>query len=87
MSSADSRRRISVLPPNLPPRGLSREEAGAYVGVSASLFDRLVKDGIMPKPVHVYGRRVWDRAQLDLAFSALSDLSIVADDPWGSASP
>lgn len=79
--------RSSVLPANLPPRGLSREEAAAYVGISPSLFDRLVKEGVLPKPVHLGGRIVWDRTRLDLAFGALSDLSTAADDPWASASP
>jgi hypothetical protein len=38
----------NVLPPSLPPRGLSRAEAAAYVGVSTSLFDIMVADGRMP---------------------------------------
>lgn len=61
----------NVLPQSLPPRGLSREEAAAYIGVSASLFDMLVKDGRMPVPKRINARTVWDRVQLDAAFSAL----------------
>src|SRR5690242_17745827 len=41
--------RDQVLPASLPPRGLSRVQAAAYVGVSPVLFDELVKDGRMPK--------------------------------------
>ena len=33
-----------------PRRGLSREEAALYVGISASKFDMLVVDGRMPRP-------------------------------------
>ncbi|RWM28614.1 hypothetical protein [Mesorhizobium sp.] len=63
--------KISALPPSLPPRGLSRVEAAAYIGVSASLFDEMVKDGRMPKPKRVNSRTIWDRHQVDHAFEAL----------------
>jgi predicted DNA-binding transcriptional regulator AlpA len=74
------RERGNVLPQSLAPRGLSRVQAAAYVGVSPGLFDALVDDGRMPKPARIKGRLVWDRIKLDLAFAALSD-----DDPegWG----
>ncbi|RUW19318.1 hypothetical protein EOA34_29930, partial [Mesorhizobium sp. M4B.F.Ca.ET.013.02.1.1] len=48
--------KFSILPSSLPPRGLSRLEAAAYIGVSASLFDQLVKDGRMPKPKRINSR-------------------------------
>lgn len=60
----------SALPSNLPPRGLSRTEAAAYIGVSPSLFDILVKDGEMPRPKAIRSRRIWDRWQVDKSFSA-----------------
>jgi predicted DNA-binding transcriptional regulator AlpA len=63
----------TVLPQSLAPRGLSREEAAAYVGVSPSLFDALVKDGRMPVPKRINSRKVWDRLQVDGAFAALPD--------------
>lgn len=52
-------------------RGLSREESAAYVGVGATLFDRMVANGEMPQPVEMGGRVVWDIWELDQAFSAL----------------
>lgn len=52
-------------------RGLNREAAAAYIGISASLFDELVRDGRMPAPKRINARTVWDRAKLDLAFDAL----------------
>lgn len=55
----------------LMPRGLNREQAAEYVGVGATLFDRMVRDGRMPKCKPIDGRRVWDRKQLDAALDAL----------------
>jgi predicted DNA-binding transcriptional regulator AlpA len=62
-----------ALPFRLQPRGLSRVEAAAYVGVSPTLFDRTVKDRLMPKPLRLYGRVIWDRLQLDEAIELLRD--------------
>lgn len=67
------------LPPSLPPRGLSRVEVAAYIGVSPSLFDEMVKDGRMPKPKRINSRVVWDRQKLDAAFAALPDEGDSAD--------
>jgi predicted DNA-binding transcriptional regulator AlpA len=82
------RRSADVLPLSLPPRGLSRIEAAAYVGVSASLFDLMVKDGRMPPPKRINARAVWDRLRLDAAFLALPDggdgeTASKATDAWG----
>lgn len=63
--------RKHVLPLSLPPRGLSRAQAAAYVGVSSALFDELVADGRMPRPIRINSRVLWDRLQLDDAFAAL----------------
>jgi predicted DNA-binding transcriptional regulator AlpA len=73
--------RTNVLPQSLAPRGLSREQAAAYVGISPSLFDMLVKDGRMPVPKRVNARNVWDRLQLDGAFAALPSQDD-ASNPW-----
>lgn len=62
-----------ALPPSCPPRGLSHDEAAAYIGIGTTLFDQLVKEGKMPGGIPIKGRRVWDRLALDLAFSALRD--------------
>ena len=55
----------------VPRRGLSRVEAAAYVGVSPGKFDELVRDGRMPAPKRIDGRKVWDIHALDMAFDAL----------------
>jgi predicted DNA-binding transcriptional regulator AlpA len=65
------------------PRGLSRTGAAAYVGVSPSLFDEMVRDGRMPRPKRINTRTVWDRRQLDQAFDELpGDVEV---NPWDSA--
>lgn len=56
-----------------PPRGLSRDEAARYVGISSTKFDDLVTRGDMPKPKRIDGRVIWDRFALDMAFNALPD--------------
>ncbi len=61
------------LPGSLPPRGLQREIAAAYVGISPTKFDQGVDQGWMPKPKRVGTRKIWDRLALDSAFSALPD--------------
>lgn len=71
MPSALPDRRAQLLPQSLPPRGLSRTESAAYIGVGVTLFDRLIETGMMPRPKRLAGRVVWDRRQLDVAFDAL----------------
>jgi hypothetical protein len=63
--------RQTALPPNLPPRGIAREVAAQYVGVSTAKFDDMVRDGRMPAPKLIDGRLVWDVRALDLAFDRL----------------
>lgn len=65
--------RTTSLPPNLSPRGLSREDAAAYIGVGTTLFDRLVSEGVMPPAKRMAGRKAWDVRALDRAFDALPD--------------
>jgi len=77
--------REHVLPPGALPRGLSRVQSAKYVGVSPTTFDRMIKDRLMPQPLRIYGRTVWDVRKLDDAFAAL-DRSETADDPWGNMS-
>lgn len=66
-------------PLSYPPRGMSRDEAARYVGVSATKFDDLVADGRMPQPKRIDGRVVWDRLRLEAAFSELDERVNVID--------
>lgn len=63
--------RSNILPLALPPRGLSRAQAAAYVGISPSIFDILVREQTMPKPARCRRRLLWDRRQIDRALDAL----------------
>lgn len=67
-------------PITIPRRGLSRIEAAAYIGVSASKLDEMVADGRMPGPKIIDSRRVWDMRALDIAFEALPDKE--TKNPW-----
>lgn len=64
------------------PRGLSRIEAAGYVGVSATLFDAMVKDNRMPPAKCINTRRVWDRRELDDAFAQLPVDGAQVIDDW-----
>lgn len=59
------------------PRGLRREAAADWVGMSPSKFDELVREGLFHRGKKVRGCRVWDRYLLDIEFENLPD----DDDP------
>ena len=65
-----------------PRRGLRRAEAATYVGISPSMFDKMVKDGRLAKPKKFGEASVWDMRQLDLAFEALPDANNDNANPW-----
>jgi predicted DNA-binding transcriptional regulator AlpA len=56
-----------------PPRGMSRDEAGRYIGVGVTKFDKMVADGRMPRPKRVDGRVIWDRLKVEAAFTDLPE--------------
>ena len=55
----------------LPRRGLSREEAAIYIGISPTYFDTLVQRKVMPQPKRIGSRTIWDMWELDLAFGSI----------------
>lgn len=79
MANDATQRRHEVLPLSLPPRGLSRVEAAAYIGISPSMFDRLVAEGTMPGPKRIGSRVIWDRKRIDECFDAFDDSG---SNPW-----
>lgn len=64
------------------PRGLRREQAAKYVGVSPSTFDTLVADGLMPQPKRLRGCVIWDRKDLDAALDNLDPPDAVEASDW-----
>ena len=56
---------------SLPRRGLSREEAAIYLGISGTTFDQMRLDGLIAAPRLKGGRKLWDIRELDMAFDAL----------------
>lgn len=50
-----------------PRRGLRRDEAAAYVGLSPSTFDNMVRVGKLPMPKKWGTASVWDMHRLDQA--------------------
>jgi predicted DNA-binding transcriptional regulator AlpA len=73
------------LPPTLAPRLIKREAAAAYVSVSPTIFDQMVKEGRMPPPKRLGIRRIaWDLRDLDAAVDQLpvQGGGIEVDDTW-----
>jgi predicted DNA-binding transcriptional regulator AlpA len=61
------------LPYGVLPRLLNREASAQYMGISASKFDELVRDGRAPRPKRLDGRVLWDRVRLDAAIDAIPE--------------
>lgn len=64
---------IICVAPDGPRRGLRREKAARYVGVSPSKFDGMVANGDLPKPWRFGGCVVWDMRKIDRALDSLDD--------------
>jgi predicted DNA-binding transcriptional regulator AlpA len=79
-----SRAALSQIRP-IPRRGLSREEAAMFLGISASKFDEMVGDGRMPGPRRIDARKVWDVRELDLAFDNLPHENEQRQNTWDDA--
>jgi predicted DNA-binding transcriptional regulator AlpA len=76
----------AALPRTLSPRLISRAAAAAYIDVSPTTFDAMVRDNKMPRPKLLGGRRkAWDVRALDDAVDSLpSDGNDVADETWNN---
>lgn len=73
-------RRSAMLPPNLQPFGVTREQAAGLLSISPSLFDSAVEAGTMPQPRVLRGRNIWDIDELWASFRALPHKVEVASD-------
>ncbi len=74
--------RNEVLPANLAPIGLKREQAAAYIGFSPAKFDQLVKNRLMPLPKRVGYSVRWDLEKVKKAFKALPEDGNHSDNEW-----
>lgn len=64
-------------------RGLSRVEASEYFGLGVTFFEELVAAGLLPQPVRIGRRKIWDRIELDTAFDKLkAGMSESGGNPW-----
>ena len=79
-----ARQQIAIVP-----RGLRRACAASYVGVSPGKFDDMIERGTMPQPREDGGVLVWDRIELDEAFTLLphkgESESKTIENPWDNA--
>jgi predicted DNA-binding transcriptional regulator AlpA len=77
--------RQTALPPSLAPRLLGRESAAAYLSISPSTLDELVRRGQVPRPKRLTDRRkAWDARQLDAFVDQLpeDEASGAPDTTW-----
>ena len=66
----------------IPRRGLSRVEAAIYLGISASKFDELRKDGRLGPAKILDGRKLFAIEMLDEFFEALPDETHESVEDW-----
>lgn len=66
-------------------RGLTREQAAEFVGVSPGTLDKLVAEGRMPAPWRPGARAVFDLAALNLALDRENGLT--RNDTPGTGAP
>lgn len=72
-----------ALPENCEPFCVSHEEAAALWGVGTTLFDKLVEQRVVPRPIAIGGRRVWDMRSLKAAWRRFADENGTPEvNPW-----
>lgn len=70
------------------PRGMRRGIAAAYLGISATHFDKQRTSGAIPAPKLLFGVELYDRSELDSLFDGKGMGSAVNDndaDYWDRA--
>lgn len=70
---------MARLPPGVAPRGLTPDQAAAYIGLSKREFDALVRQGVYPGPLP---GGIYDRAAIDAALDRLSGLAKPSAVDW-----
>lgn len=68
------------------PRGLRREHAARYLGVSPSKFDQARKEGKIPAARNFLGVQLYCRLDLDAAFDGLPLVAANDNNEWDDVS-
>ncbi len=79
MTVLENRQRLGIAP-----RLLRRARAAAYLDMSPTCFDKLVKDGLLPAPKKLHSFKMWDRDDLDALADSLQHDSAASrpDETW-----
>jgi excisionase family DNA binding protein len=64
------------------PLSLNARKAASYLSVGLSRFREMVREGQMPKPKLVGKKKLWDRRDLEAAFSALGQSEDSHENSW-----
>lgn len=64
------------------PRGLRRERAASYLGISPSKFDSARKQGLIPPPKDFLGVSLYCKRDLDAMFDELPLMAAANDNEW-----
>lgn len=67
---------------SIQPRLFRRLAAARYISASPNYFDRMVKDGLMPRPKLLGSVKAWDRVELDAAVETLPVDGEEPEDTW-----
>jgi excisionase family DNA binding protein len=55
------------------PRAMRVDQAATYLGMSRSMFLKLVEEGVMPRAIKIGSMSTWDRIDLDAAYDELKE--------------
>jgi predicted DNA-binding transcriptional regulator AlpA len=65
--------------------GLSRQESATFIGIGVTKFDELVSAGIMPQPRKFGSRKIWVRAELEIALISIPANDNVKPNSWDTS--
>lgn len=75
-------------PLQIAPAALSRKDAAAFLSLSVSTLEKLVREGALPKPRLLAGRRVaWIRAELESWLIKRPESELLPPENTGASKP